>query len=191
MLAALYGYNGASLNEMKDNIMKKTEFSLSQTIKRLAELGLDYSEIAYSLGLTGRKFEELKANKAIAKALASGEETRARKVEDALYRRAVGFEYEELVNAVTNPSSAVLPDKSELPGLKEAKGGSRKTGNGSSAEKSTAKSTIKTVIPDVTACIFWLKNRHPDKWRDAKELLNGKKQLIEALEDYDEKTNIE
>ena len=24
--------------------------------------------------------------------------------------------------------------------------------------------------PDVTAMIFWLKNRHPDKWRDKQEI---------------------
>ncbi len=24
-------------------------------------------------------------------------------------------------------------------------------------------------LPDVTACIFWLKNRRPDKWRDKRE----------------------
>ena len=26
--------------------------------------------------------------------------------------------------------------------------------------------TVKTVIPDTTAQIFWLKNRRPDRWRD-------------------------
>ena len=26
--------------------------------------------------------------------------------------------------------------------------------------------TTKMVIPDVTAQIFWLKNRRPDRWRD-------------------------
>lgn len=30
--------------------------------------------------------------------------------------------------------------------------------------------TIKHYPPDPTAAIFWLKNRHPDKWRDKKEL---------------------
>jgi hypothetical protein len=28
----------------------------------------------------------------------------------------------------------------------------------------------KTYPPDVTACIFWLKNRQPDKWRDKREV---------------------
>jgi hypothetical protein len=26
------------------------------------------------------------------------------------------------------------------------------------------------VIPDVTACIFWLKNRDPQHWRDSQQL---------------------
>lgn len=30
---------------------------------------------------------------------------------------------------------------------------------------------MKHFIPDVTACIFWLKNRQPDKWRDVKEFI--------------------
>ena len=30
--------------------------------------------------------------------------------------------------------------------------------------------TIKHYPPDTTACIFWLKNRQPDKWRDRQEL---------------------
>jgi len=30
--------------------------------------------------------------------------------------------------------------------------------------------TVKQVAPDVTACIFWLKNRDPERWRDKQEL---------------------
>lgn len=30
--------------------------------------------------------------------------------------------------------------------------------------------TIKHYPPDTTACIFWLKNRQPDKWRDKQEI---------------------
>jgi hypothetical protein len=151
-------------------------------IKRLAELGLDESEIVYSLGITKRKFAALKEQKEIANALASGEESRARKVEDALYRRAVGFEYEEVVNASTSPA----PDNSSGKGKKPCTG--RTANPAKSVEKSSAKSTIKTVIPDVTACIFWLKNRHADKWRDSNDKTNHKKSLIEAMEDYDEES---
>ena len=167
---------------MKDNIMKKTEFPLSQTVMRLAELGLDENEISYSLGITKRKFDGLKKQKNISFALASGAGFHARKVEHALYRRAVGFEYEEVVNASTSPVSKVNSGIG-----KSARKNNRNTSAGT-AEKSSAKSTIKTVIPDVTACIFWLKNRHPEKWLDPKDALNGKKPLTDALEDFDEKS---
>jgi len=32
------------------------------------------------------------------------------------------------------------------------------------------KSVTKTVPPDTTALIFWLKNRRPDNWRDKQEV---------------------
>ncbi len=158
--------------------------SLPAIVMRLAELGLDESEISYSLGLTKRKFDALKQQKEIADAFSTGEEHRARKVEDALYRRAVGFEYEEVVNASSSPSAGTGIDKRKT--LQNGKNGSTAKPTLKSAEKSSAKSTIKTVIPDVTACIFWLKNRQADKWRDPKDITNGKKPIIEAIEDYDE-----
>lgn len=34
------------------------------------------------------------------------------------------------------------------------------------AEERKVRTTTKVVIPDITAQIFWLKNRCPDKWRD-------------------------
>ena len=34
------------------------------------------------------------------------------------------------------------------------------------AEGVRTTTTIKEVVPDTTAQIFWLKNRRPDKWRD-------------------------
>ncbi len=165
--------------------LSKQTINLPQLILRLAELGLDEGEIMYSLELTRRKFNALKRRKSISDALTTGLETRARRVEDALYRRATGFEYEETVNAETKPPS--------VPPL--TKGGKSRTGNTSisypphrgtgGSLKSSAKSTIKTVPPDVTAIIFWLKNRMPDKWREGKELTSGKRPFIESLELYD------
>ena len=32
------------------------------------------------------------------------------------------------------------------------------------------KKVTKKIVPDVTAQIFWLKNRQPDRWRDKQEL---------------------
>lgn len=37
---------------------------------------------------------------------------------------------------------------------------------GANGEIKSIKQTTKELPPDVTACIFWLKNRHPNIWRD-------------------------
>ena len=35
------------------------------------------------------------------------------------------------------------------------------------------KEFIKHYPPETTACIFWLKNRRPDEWKDTKEVETG------------------
>ena len=45
---------------------------------------------------------------------------------------------------------------------------------------------LKALCGDVTAQIFWLKNRRPDKWRDKPETVQQKSSddgFIDALED--------
>jgi hypothetical protein len=61
-------------------------------------------------------------------------------VENSLLKRALGYEYTETEN---------------------------KTRNGKTVEE---KETVKQVVPDTTAQIFWLKNRKPDLWRDKQVL---------------------
>ena len=47
--------------------------------------------------------------------------------------------------------------------------------------------TVKHYAPDTTACIFWLKNRQKENWRDRQEIVNPErddsllKELAEAL----------
>ena len=72
----------------------------------------------------------------ISYALKRGKEIVDRQVENALLRRALGYEYEE------------VKEKFEY---------------GEITERTVTK---KEVVPDTTAQIFWLKNRKPDKWRD-------------------------
>lgn len=64
------------------------------------------------------------------------------KVEQALYDRALGFEYKEL--------------KKE-----------ESTSPHGSATKTTK--TTKKVVGDTTAQIFWLKNRQPERWKDKRD----------------------
>ena len=42
--------------------------------------------------------------------------------------------------------------------------------------------TVKRYEPDTTACIFWLKNRQPDQWRDKTETkMSGEISLIDQI----------
>lgn len=76
------------------------------------------------------EFEEIRET------LKRGKEVVDRQVENALMKRALGYEYEE------------VKEKFE---------------DGVITERTVTK---KEVVPDTTAQIFWLKNRKPDKWRD-------------------------
>ena len=75
----------------------------------------------------------------ISETLKRGKEVVDRQVENALLKRALGYEYEE---------------------VKEKFEGNVMT------ERTVTK---KEVVPDVTAQIFWLKNRKPGDWRDKRE----------------------
>ena len=63
-----------------------------------------------------------------------------RQVENALLKRALGYKYDEVTQ-------------------ENIKG-----------ELVVTKVVTKEVQPDVTAQIFWLKNRKPEEWRDKKEI---------------------
>jgi hypothetical protein len=64
------------------------------------------------------------------------------KVEKTLYKRALGYEFTEVTT-----ENLVVDGKELKDAVKK-------------------KQTVKEVVPDVTAQIFWLKNRKPDVWRD-------------------------
>jgi hypothetical protein len=48
-------------------------------------------------------------------------------------------------------------------------------------------SLIKHYPPDTTACIFWLKNRQPEKWRDKTEVAADSATIAEVLKDLADK----
>lgn len=78
----------------------------------------------------------------ISDALKRGKEVVDREVENALLKRALGYEYTETTReAVRDPGSGEI-------------------------KMQVTKKVTKQVVPDTTAQIFWLKNRKPDKWRD-------------------------
>lgn len=88
----------------------------------------------------------------ISEALKKGKEIVDIQVENALLKRALGYEYmEERVEISDKDGRKVIQ-------------------------------TTKTVPPDTTAQIFWLKNRRPDKWRDKPETVGEKKPGDGAVE---------
>lgn len=50
-----------------------------------------------------------------------------------------------------------------------------------------AREYIKNYAPDTVACIFWLKNRRPDLWRDKQEVEETKKTEMVISEETEER----
>lgn len=97
--------------------------------------------IAYSTLRTWRdKFPALSA------ALKRGKEVIDRQVENALLKRALGYQYDEITRE--------LVEDLENGGMK----------------LDITKVVTKEVQPDTTAQIFWLKNRKPAEWRDKQQV---------------------
>src|SRR5690606_28179751 len=105
------------------------------------------ADIAKKLGVAYSTFREyVKKYPALAAALKRGKEVADVEVENALFKRAIGYTYDEVTQeAATDPDTGdqVL---------------------------TVTKVVTKEVQPDVTAQIFWLKNRRPDKWRDKQDV---------------------
>lgn len=106
-------------------------------IEGWARDGLTDEQISHNMGVTAKTLYEWKKKYGeICEALKRGKEVVDRQVENALLKRALGYEYEEI---------------------------SVKYENGIMTER---KVTKKQVAPDTTAQIYWLKNRKPEEWRD-------------------------
>ena len=108
-------------------------------IQGWARDGLTCADIAHNIGINRCTLTEWKKKDArIAFALQEGKDVADRRVENALYKRAIGYDIEE---------QKIIDDG-----------------------KTRRVETVKKHIPgDVTAQIYWLKNRKPDEWRDKRE----------------------
>lgn len=136
-------------------------------LEGMARDGLTDEQIALKIGINrGTLYEWEKRFPDIANALKKGKAPVDIQVENALLKRALGFEYDETVEEVER-----------IPIGKPDENGERKT-----IERVKTKTRRVTVLPDVTAQIFWLKNRRPDKWRDKVEQVQTVgNELLESL----------
>lgn len=106
--------------------------------------GLIDTQIAHNMGIAPRTlYDWKKKHPQIAEALKHGKDIVDIQVENALFKRAMGYEYEEIKTSVETMADGETKQKVER--------------------------TKKQVAADVTAQIFWLKNRKPEAWRDRRE----------------------
>ncbi|GAV13246.1 transposase [Paenibacillus sp. NAIST15-1] len=120
-------------------------------VEAWARDGVIDEDIAKKLGVAYSTFREyVKKYSALSAALKKGKEVADVEVENALFKRATGYQYDE----VTREADRQIDPE---------------TGEWINVMVETKRVT-KEVQPDVTAQIFWLKNRRPDKWRDKQEI---------------------
>lgn len=116
-------------------------------IEGWARDGLTDEQIAANIGIrAGTLYDWKNRFSDISEALKKGKEVVDRQVENALLKRALGYEYKETTREpVLNPNTGKV-------------------------ELTVTKTVTKQVVPDTTAQIFWLKNRKPEVWRDKREI---------------------
>lgn len=114
--------------------------------------------IAKKLGVAYSTFRAYKDKyEALSAALKRGKEVVDVEVENALLKRALGYEYtEEKVEVETTKTGAVKSRK--------------------------VVQIVKQVAPDVGAACFWLKNRKPNKWRD-RQIDSQDENMLKKLDD--------
>lgn len=100
--------------------------------------GLTEADIAHNIGISTQSLWDWKnKHPDVLAALKKGKEVADIRVENALYKRAIGYDTIE-----------------------------EKTIVGADGVVSQTIKQVKHIAPDTTAQIFWLKNRRPELWRD-------------------------
>ena len=117
-------------------------------IEGWARQGLTDEQIAINFGVKKTTlYDWIKRFPNITNALKNGNAPVDFEVENALYKRAVGFEYEETETLIEEV-------------------------NGETKKK--VKRIKRTALPDTSAIIFWLKNRKPEQWRKMNPTVENK-----------------
>lgn len=111
---------------------------------KLCELGATDVEMADFFGVAPSTFTKWKAEPEFAASLKSGKSLADERVERSLYQKALGYTFEAV--------------KIFMP---------------AGAEKPVYAPYREHVPPDTTACIFWLKNRRQQQWRDVHKHEHG------------------
>ena len=130
---------------------KLEHWLLPENLKKIKEWmteGCTLTDLSKRMGVSRATLRSWRAkHKELDETITDGAIPADSNVENALYQRAVGMTlteryYEERYNKETQKMVKVL-----------------------------VKEVVKEVAPDTKACIYWLKNRLPDKWQDRREVV--------------------
>ncbi len=120
-----------------------TEEGLNQVTK-WAEKGLIGKQISHNMGISHKTLCEWQnLFPQLSEAIKVGRRVKDFEVENSLLQRATGYQYEEEISELNDDGELIV-----------------------------VKKVLKSQAPDVTAQIFWLKNRQPELWRDKVEIQN-------------------
>lgn len=133
--------------------------------------GLTDEQIAVNIGVTPQTIYEWERRfPSFLEALKKGKAPVDLEVENALLKRALGYEYEETVTEIYKGSDGI--------------------------ERSHIRKMKKHMPGDTTAMIYWMNNRRPDRWRNRKavdETPNEKEKnapIYELLKKLDGECNV-
>lgn len=114
-------------------------------VYKLALLGATDKEMADIFDIVESTFNEWKLKyPKFSESLKKGKIEADANVSERLYKRALGYQYKEITKQYE--------------------------GNGENRKLIKDSVTTKTLAPDPTAQIFWLKNRRKNEWRDSKNI---------------------
>lgn len=118
-------------------------------IESWASDGLSNEDIAYNMGIHPSTLSNwLKRHNQIDQALKRGREPVSRKLENAMIKKALGFNYEEVTTEIWVDDAG--------------------------KERKKAVKHARYSLPDTTAAIFLLKNYKPEKYRNYNEMTKRK-----------------
>lgn len=117
-------------------------------IESWARMGLTDEQIAKNMGVNkATLYDWIKKFPDISNSIKKGKAPIDFEVENALFKRAIGYEYEEVETTI-----------------EEIDGKQRKR----------IKKIKKVALPETSAMIFWLKNRKPEQWRKLNPVVEAK-----------------
>ena len=134
-------------------------------VRGWARDGLDGQQIANNLGIgKSTLYDYITKSKELANALKKGRDVADREIENSLYKRALGYDVEEVIEEQRPDSNGVMT-------------------------VTLKKVTKKHIAPDTTAIIYWLNNRKPKEWRNKQVIESDSNSVIANMQALAELVN--